>query len=253
MGILEKIIENKRREVESSKKNFPLSGFKDSLRNSRRDFKKALSKNKLSLIAEIKRKSPSRNLHNKAVNIKKIAKVYDRHADAISVLTDKKFFGGSLADLRYVSKITKLPVLRKDFIIDEYQVYESRLYDADAILLIASALPMGRLNRFIRIAEIYNMDCLVEVSTEKELNKALKTKASIIGINNRDLDTLKIDTGTTLRLMDRIPSHKVVVSESGISSKECLKKIGKKVDAVLVGSLFMNSKKPEKEIMSLIK
>ncbi|MBI2659695.1 indole-3-glycerol phosphate synthase TrpC [Candidatus Woesearchaeota archaeon] len=251
--MLDKIIENKRKEVEMSKRNLPLSSFKGRLKNSERSLKKALSKNKLNLIAEFKRKSPSKGTARKKFDIHKVAKIYGKHADAISVLTDKKFFWGSLDDLKIMSRLTKLPVLRKDFIIDEYQIYESRLYNADAILLIASVLSTQDLKRFIGIAESLGMDCLVEAHTEKELQKVLHIGAGIIGINNRNLNTLKVDTGTTLRLIGKIPKNKITVSESGISSKEYIKKIEKKVNAALIGTLFMNSYNLEKEIKYLLK
>ena len=251
--MISKIIENKRKEIEISKKELPLPSFKDKLKNAKRDFKKALSKNKLNLIAEIKRKSPSKNMVSKEFKIKEIVKIYNKYADAISVLTDKKFFDGSLMDLKTISKLSKLPVLRKDFIIDEYQIYESRLYNADAILLIESILSDKELNHFIGVAENYGMSCLIEIHTEEELNKALNSNATIIGINNRNLNTLEVDTGTTLKLADKIPKGKIIVSESGISSKEYVKKIAGKVNAMLVGTLFMNSEKVEEEILSLMK
>ena len=253
MEMLNKIIENKRKEVKTNKKNLPLSSFKYNLKNSKRDFRKAISKNKLNLIAEIKRRSPSKNITNKEFDIKKIVDIYSKYADAISVLTDKRFFDGSLMDIRTVSKLSKLPILRKDFIIDEYQIYESRFYNADAILLIASILSNYELDNFIGIAKNYGMECLVEVNTEEELNKVLKSNAIIIGINNRNLSTLKVDTETTLRLADKIPESKIVVSESGISSKDYIKKLSGRVNSILVGTLFMNSANLEEEIMSLIK
>ena len=251
--ILDKIIENKKVEVKIMKKKFPLDSFKHKLKVSERNFKKALSKNKLCLIAEIKRSSPSKNITQKRFDIKKIMKVYNKYADAVSVLTDKKFFGGSLSDLKVASELTNLPILRKDFIVDEYQIYESRFYNADAILLIASVLSIGQINRFIDIAESCSMECLVEAHTEEELDRILNSNADIIGINNRNLDTLKIDTETTLRLAGKVPEGKIIVSESGITSKEYARKISGKVNAILVGSLFMNSKNLEKEICSLIK
>ena len=252
MKMLNKIIENKRKEVEISKRNLPLNSFKGNLKNAKRDFKKALSKNKLNLIAEVKRKSPSQDIINKEFNIKEIVSVYNKYADAISVLTDKKFFDGSLLDIKTVCKLTKLPVLRKDFIIDEYQIYESRLYNADAILLIASILSKEELDYFIEIAESYKMNCLVEVNTEEELDKVLSTDATIIGINNRNLNTLEVNAETTLKLADRIPNDNIIVSESGISSKEYLKKIAGRVNAILVGTFFMNSINLEENILSLI-
>jgi indole-3-glycerol phosphate synthase len=252
--MLKEIIENKRKEVEISKKNMPLSSFKDKLENSTRDFKGALSKNKLNLIAEFKRASPSKNIINKDFDIKKIIEVYNKYADCISVLTDKKFFNSSLSDLKKISELTKLPLLRKDFIIDEYQAYESRYNNADAILLIATILSKEQINDFVYIAKNYGMDCIVEVHNEEELNKILDIKdIEIIGINNRNLDTLEIDMDTTTKLADKIPKNKIIISESGISSKDDVEKIKGKVNAILVGSLFMNSENMEEEIVSLIK
>lgn len=251
--MLNKIIENKRIEVELNKKKMPLSSFKDKLSNSTRDFKKALSKDKLNLIAEFKRNSPSRNINEKQFNMKDFINVYNKHADAISVLTDSKFFSGSLEDMNKVSGLTQLPILRKDFIIDGYQIYEARLYNSDAILLIASILSKEEIDDFIEIASNYNMDCLVEVHTEDELDKVLDTKAEIIGINNRNLDTLEIELNTTLRLADKIPSDKIKVSESGIKDNDYVNKIRNKVNAILVGSIFMNSQNIENEIIKLVK
>ncbi len=249
--MLAEIIENKRKEVEISKREFPLLGFKSRLKISTRNFKKAISKNKLSLIAEIKRASPS-NREFRDIDIKKITNVYNKYADAISVLTDRKFFGGSPEDIKKISQITKLPLLRKDFIVDEYQIYESRLFNADAILLIASVLTIKEINSFIEVANKYKMDCLVEVNTEEELDKVLQTNAAIIGINNRNLNTLEIDLNATLQLADNIPNDKLIVSESGIESTDYVNKIRGKVNAILVGTFFMNSKSLEHDISSLI-
>ena len=251
--MIKKIIENKVKEVEINKEKIPLFGFKDKLTKSSRDFRKALSKDKLNLIAEFKRKSPSKNISEIQFDIERTLGIYNRHADAISILTDNKFFSGSLDEMKKASEIIGLPILRKDFIIDEYQIYESRLYNADAILLIASILSKDKLDSFIKLAGKYKMDCLVEIHTKEELEKVLDTKSKIIGINNRDLDTLKIDLNTTLAIADKIPSDMIIVSESGIQDRNYVQKISKKVNAILVGSLFMNSKDIDKEITSLIK
>ena len=239
--MLNKIIENKKKEIEINKKKLPLPSFKNKLSSSKRDFRKAISKNRVSIIAEFKRKSPCKNIIEKQFNMQTIINIYNRYADAISILTDANFFSGSLKDMKNVSKLTHLPILRKDFIIDEYQIYEARLYNADAILLIASILSKNEINNFIRITKKYNMHCLVEVHTEEELNKVLNTKAQIIGINNRNLNTLKIDLETTLRIADKIPSDKIIVSESGIQNRNYVEKIKNKVNAIIIGTLFMNS------------
>lgn len=251
--MLKEIIENKKKEVEASKKNIPLDSFIDKIHLSNRDFKKAISKNKLNLIAEFKKSSPSKNIAKKEFDIKETISIYSKHADAISILTDKKYFNGSLNDLKEASKLTRLPLLRKDFIIDQYQIFESRYNYADAILLIASILKNEEVKKFIAIAKKYTMPCIVEIHTEEELKRALECNAEIIGINNRDLQTLSIDTNTTLRLAEKIPKNKIIISESGISSRDYVEKIRDKVSAILVGSYFMNSEDIGKSVISLIK
>lgn len=251
--MLKKIIENKKKEVEISKKNLPLGSFKDKLKVSKRNFKAALSKNGLALIAEFKRKSPSKNIKERDFDMREIIGIYNKYANAISILTDKKFFNGSLADLEEASKFTNLPLLRKEFIIDEYQIYESRMHNADAVLLIVSLLTNEEIKKFMEIAKKYGMASIVEVHTEQELKRALSCNAEIIGINNRNLDTLKIDTETTLNLAKKIPKNKRIISESGISSRDYVEKIKNKVNAILVGSHFMNSNNLEQGIISIIK
>lgn len=246
--MLKEIIENKRKEIEKSKRKFPLSSFKSKLKKSDRDFEKAIS-GRLRLIAEVKKASPSEGIIRTDFNIKQIIEIYDKYADAISVLTDKKFFSGDLKNIKEAKRYTDKPILRKDFIIDEYQIYESRHYGADAILLIASALTEKQIDKFIGIAKKYSMDCLVEVRTMAELDKVLRTRADIIGINNRNLDTLKINLNTTLRLADKIPKNKIIVSESGFKSKKDIEKLKGKVNAFLIGTAFMKSRDIEGKIM----
>ena len=231
--MLREIIKNKKIEVELQKEKLPLAGFKPELIKSSRDFKKAISKDKLNLIAEFKRNSPSKSIIDNDFNINKIIKIYDKSADAVSVLTDNKFFSGNTEDMNKISKLTALPILRKDFIVDEYQIYESRLHNADAILLIASILDLNEINHFIEVAGSLDMDCIVEVHNQEELDKVLRSKAKIIGINNRNLDNLEIDMDTTLILADRIPKGRIIVSESGIKSRDYIEKIKNKVNAVI--------------------
>jgi indole-3-glycerol phosphate synthase len=250
--MISKIIENKRIEVEKNKKYLPLDILRHKLSESDRDFEKAITEDKLNLIGEVKRKCPSNDMSKKKFSLAGTVGLYNKYANAISVLTDNKFFKGRLYDLKTVKHLSHLPVLRKDFIIDKYQIYESRFYGADAILLIASILTRAQIEHFITIAKGLNMALIVEVHDESELNKVLETKAKIIGINNRNLTTLEIDTATTLKLIDKIPYGKIIVSESGITSNSYVKKLAGRANAILVGGLFMNSPSPEKEIRKLI-
>jgi indole-3-glycerol phosphate synthase len=163
-------------------------------------------------------------------------------ASALSVLTDSQFFAGQLSYLSEIHAMVPLPILRKDFTIDPYQIYEARVAGADAILLIVAILSLNQLREFMRIAQSLDLACLVEVHTAEELDVALQADAEIIGINNRDLKVFKTDLATTFRLTQQIPEGKIVISESGISSKEDvtqLRQIG--VDAILVGESLMRS------------
>ncbi|MBU0628345.1 MAG: indole-3-glycerol phosphate synthase TrpC, partial [Nanoarchaeota archaeon] len=238
--ILDKIVNQKKKEVQKRKKRLPLTRLKPLLKNSDSDFKKALSKG-FSLIAEIKKGSPSEGIINNRFNLEEIAKIYqkNKHVKAISVLTDKKFFFMGPTCLIETRKLTNKPLLRKDFIIDEYQVYESRFYGADAILLIAAILSQNQINKFIEIAKKYKMRCLVEVHTEQELKKVLKTKAELIGINNRNLDTLKVDLNTTIALAKKIKKNQIIVTESGYNSKKEIKTVKNKVNAALIGTSIL--------------
>ena len=156
------------------------------------------------------------------------------------------------SDTRAVIGIKEEATDTGTFFIDEYQIYESRIYNADATLLIVSILSDHQIKKFIEIAKKYNMGCIVEVHREEELSRALNCNAEIIGINNRDLGTLEIDTNTTLRLVNEIPKGKIIISESGISSRDYVEKIQGKVNAMLVGSAFMNSGNIEESMIKLM-
>jgi len=245
--ILDKIIAYKKLEVESQKTQIPLHDIKQMLSDSddTRSFKNAISvPGKVNLIAEVKKASPSKGIIRSNFNPSDIARIYESNgASAVSVLTDQEFFQGDLSYLSTIRSVTSLlPILRKDFIIDEYQIYQSRLAGADAILLIAAVLAPRILSRFLHTAGEINLDCLVEVHTEEELDKVLKTEASIVGINNRNLHTFVTDIRTTAELMKMMPEGRIAVSESGISSGsdvEFLKGCG--VQAILVGESLMAS------------
>jgi len=251
--ILDEIIKNKEQEIKKSKKSLPLDKFKSNLKKSDRNFKQAISK-KFSLIAEIKKGSPSRGIINKDFSLEETAKIYgeNRNVRAISVLTDYKFFFMAPTCLRDVRKLSKKPLLRKDFIIEDYQIYEARLFGADAILLIARILTKTKIENFIKIAKKYNMDCLVEIHNEKELEK-LPDNVEIIGINNRNLDTLTIDLNTTLNIIKKLPKNKLIVSESGFNTAKDINKVKNKVNAVLIGTSIIKSKDINKKINELLK
>ena len=207
-------------------------------------FKKAISKpGKLNLIAEIKKASPSQGIIREEFDVKKIAKIYlDNKADAISVLTEDKYFLGKPAYLRQVSEDFKLPTLMKDFIIDEYQIYEAFSCGASAILLIVAILSDAQLKEFKDCAERLDMDVLVEVHDEWELERAIKCQAEIIGINHRNLRSLIVDLKVGEKLIPRIPKEKIIVSESGIKSHEDIKRLRNLgAHAVLIGETFMRS------------
>ena len=246
--ILTEIIEEKRIEVERSKKRVSQQDLKARLEDEKPDrrhlFKNSLSRpHTIHLIAEVKKASPSAGLIRKDFQPAKIAAAYEANgASAVSVLTDKKFFRGELSHLEDIKKAVSLPVLRKDFIIDEYQIYESVLAGADAALLIADLLSVDEIKRFIDIGNAYSLDFLLETHTEEDVIKAMEAGSDIIGINNRDLHTFKVDIKTTPRLMKKITEEKIVVSESGIHTKEdisYLRSFG--VNAVLVGEILMRS------------
>jgi indole-3-glycerol phosphate synthase len=209
-----------------------------------RDFLGAIKKpRQLNLIAEIKRASPSQGIIRQDFDPVGIARVYEEAgAAAISVLTEEDFFMGHISYLSEVRNAVSLPLLRKDFIIEPYQVYESRYFGADAILLLGSFLTKEALSELIEIAKGLGMACLVEVHTEKELKKILNMGIQLIGINNRDLHTLEVDTRTVEKLFPLIGKERIVVVESGLRNRQdvlFLKILG--ISAVLIGSIFMES------------
>jgi indole-3-glycerol phosphate synthase len=242
--ILSQIIEAKRVEVDKRKDKLPLGELKGSIRDpfrGRLDFKKAVSAEGINLIAEVKKKSPSRGVLRKDFRPVAIALAYAAGgAAALSVLTDEKFFGGDLSLIGQIKKEVSLPTLQKDFIIDEYQIYEAKAKEADAVLLIADILSGEQMSRFLGIAGSLGMDALCEVRGEEDLQKSLASGAEIIGINNRNLHDFKVDMETTPRLIRRVPRGKIIISESGIKSYQdvmYLKSLG--VNAVLVGEALM--------------
>jgi len=246
--ILDQIVANKLSEVKAGKRSLPLDELqKAALEQSPPlDFASALVGARIALIAEVKKASPSKGVIRPDFNPVEIAQIYtDNGASAISVLTDFKYFQGSidyLKDIRDGLGDKSLPLLRKDFILDPYQVYESRACGADSILLIVAILTPKKVETLLETAHQLGMSCLVEVHNEAELEIALRSRARIIGINNRDLSTFTVDLATTRRLRLLIPQDRIVVSESGIKGRSDMEKLRQwGVDAVLICESLMSS------------
>jgi len=243
--MLNKIIAKKREEVEQRKRSLPVSTLKERITRQKGplDFALALSGDSTRLIAEVKRASPSRGLLCPNFHPVELAKTYAQGgAAAISVLTEVNYFEGSIDHLAAIREEVKLPLLRKDFIFDQYQVYESGAYGADALLLIAAILSQEQLEELLSLSRSLGLSCLVEVHDEAEVKRALLSGAKIIGINNRDLNTFTVDINTTRRLRPLIPQGRVVVSESGIRSRGDIEKLkGWGVNAVLMGEILVTA------------
>lgn len=240
--ILDEIIAHKRTELAAAMQRSPLDKIAATARRapSPHSLSDAISGRKVNLIAEVKKASPSRGLICRDFDPVRLAAVYaENGAAAISVLTEEKYFQGRLdylKSIRCLPQTRKLPLIRKDFIIDPYQVYEARAYGADSLLLIARVLESGLLGELLGLSASLGMDCLVEVHDEADLEKALNCGATVIGINNRDLSTFNVDLEVTQRLRPLVPRGRLVVSESGIKTAAdmaLMKKIG--VNAVLIG------------------
>ncbi len=244
-GLLGHILENKRQEVEAKKAVQSLSELKALTQDKlpTRDFERALRLPGMSLIAEVKKASPSKGILREAFKPVEIAQKYEEGgARAISVLTNEKFFQGHLDFIAAIKEKVKLPLLRKDFIVDIYQVYESHVAGADAILLIVACLTDVLLRELYHLAKELKLACLIEVHDRKELERALNLGVEIIGINNRDLKTFATGIEVTLDLMRDIPKDRIVVSESGITEHNDIKRLEESgVQAVLVGEALMKA------------
>jgi indole-3-glycerol phosphate synthase len=259
MSILDRIIADKKEELGTVKSDVPLAELKSIIGDieATRSFKNAIRREKnfpLKLIAELKKASPSRGLIREDFSLPDIVSIYERkNVSAISVLTEKKYFSGSLDYLTQTRKRTLKPLLRKDFIFDEYQVYEARANYGDAILLIAAALERSQLSDLYGLARELSLDCLVEVHNVKELDSALFCGAEIIGINNRDLKNLNIDLKLTFGMLKDIPEDRIVVSESGINTRADIETIeSTRTDAVLIGTAIVRSEDIGRKIDELL-
>jgi indole-3-glycerol phosphate synthase len=246
MTILDEIVGSKRHEVAAARKIRPLAQLEQqaAAMAAPRDFRGALARpGPIHLIAEIKKASPSANVIRADFEPTTIARVYENHgASCLSVLTDAPHFEGHLTHLTQVRTTVAIPVLRKDFLIDDYQVVEARLAGADAILLIAEILDDKTLARFLELAKHWKMNALVEFHDAANLDRVLASGADLIGINNRDLNTFHTDLEHTLRLRDRIPSEIVLVAESGIRSRTDVERLeAAGISAILVGESLMRA------------
>jgi len=254
--MLDRIIAQKRAEVEQRKREAPMSYLQERIgrRKPVLDLALVLRHDHIQLIAEVKHASPSRGILTSSFNPTELARAYaEGGAAAISVLTEASHFMGSIEHLADIKETVGLPLLRKDFIFDPYQIYESRAYGADALLLIAAVLDQGQLKELISLSHSLGLRCLVEVHNEGEMERAVLSEAEIIGINNRDLNTFSVDINTTRRLRPLVPKGKIVVSESGIRSKKDVEKLRKwGIDAVLVGEALVTADSVQAKIRELM-
>jgi len=254
--ILDEIIKVKRREVDCLKESTSLEALKKAVRDlpPPRNFRKAISDPECSIIAEVKRTSPSKGRIREDFDPLKIASIYEANgAAAISVLTDKEFFEGGNSYLSQIKEAVSLPLLRKEFIIDPYQIYETRIIGGDAVLLIASLLEEKTLRQFINLAESIGLSPLVEIHSREELDKALAAGAEIIGINNRNLETFSTDLRTSMELVSSIPENKIMISESGVSTREDIEALMQKgIHTFLVGEALIKAPDIGKKLMKLL-
>ena len=255
MGILDQLISAAERGVDERRARVPLGELQARLgeRGQDRPFREALVRPGMSLICEYKRKSPSAGPIAPGVELPDQVRAYEAGgAAALSVLTDETHFDGSLEDLALARRSCGLPILRKDFVVDEYQLYEAAVGGADAVLLIAAVLDDDRLREYQVKANELDLDYICEVHDKEELERALEAGAEVIGINNRNLDTGVVDIQTTYDLITDVPTGHTVVSESGISNREELvelERVG--VDAALIGESLMRSDNPEEMVRTL--
>ena len=260
-NLLEKICANKKKEIEENKKKCSLKSLEKILQNlkiEKRSFKKLLinsQKNKKNfIIGEIKKSSPSAGNIIKDYNPNEIALTYEKSGiGALSILTDIQYFEGNIEHISIIKKSSNLPILRKDFIIDPYQILQSKIYFADAILLILSILDNIQIKEFVDIAKNYNLDCLIEVHTKNELERAIDIGYPVIGINNRNLNTLHIDDKNSINLLTNIPKEFIIVAESGISSNDQIRLYNEKgIYNFLIGESILKSENKQKKINNLL-
>ena len=254
--VLDRILEARRAEVDRRKSVLPETALKYGVAAASpvRDFTAALSRDAVNVIAELKPASPSQGIIRDPFDAPALAKgLESAGAVALSVLTEGEFFGGSLKNMRDARKETGLPVLRKDFLFDPWQVWEARANDADSFLLIVAALSDARLGELVSLGRELKMEPLVEVHTRQELDRALSADARIIGVNNRDLKTLNVHLATSYELIEKIPDDRIAVAESGLRSHDELKNLrAAGFDAFLIGEHLMLAPDPGSALSRLL-
>jgi indole-3-glycerol phosphate synthase len=254
MNILSEIIADKKIRVEASKRAVSLAHLRATALEIRAGAKAhalrvALSGDAINIIAEFKRRSPSKGIIRDNADAATIARSYESAgAAAISVLTEENYFAGSLADLCAAREVVSIPLLRKDFIFDEYQVYESAAASADALLLVVATLDDETLAHLLRLTEELGMDALVEVHTKEEMDRAVVHEAKLIGVNNRDLRTFEVSTETSMQLAQFAQADAVLVSESGLTPDELRKLMAVGYKGFLVGEALMRAADPERQL-----
>ena len=248
MNILDKIVADKRKEVDLKKSLITVAQLEHSVMMERTSISLAaeLKNSTTGIIAEHKRRSPSKSVINQSLNVQNVAKGYaEAGVCGISVLTDGKYFGGSLDDLVLARASVNIPLLRKEFIIDEYQIVEAKAYGADVILLIAAILSREEIKTLSETAKSLGLDVLLEVHNEEELNKSIMPSLDMLGVNNRNLKTFEVSLDTSKTLSEQIPDDFVKVSESGISSIEAIKELRHYgYQGFLIGENFMKTDNP---------
>lgn len=255
MNILDKIIENKKKEIEFSKSRISVTQLKDSEFFGRETFSlKETMKSKSGIIVEFKRKSPSKGIINNQVSSLEVVSEYEKFgASGISILTDSEFFGGNFNDILNVRNHINIPILRKDFMIDEYQFYEAKSIGADVILLIASCLSPNQVLEFTDLAHELNLEVLLEIHSEEEL-KHINKNVDFVGINNRNLKDFKVDLQHSVDLKNQLPEDIFSIAESGIYSEEDYKFLKEKgFDGFLMGKYFMKNENPGNKFKTFVK
>ncbi len=254
--ILDKLVEATKIRVEKEKQQIPLEAVKQQAVNMPKgdfSFEKAIAKEDISFICEVKKASPSKGIIAEDFPYVQIAKDYERAgADCISVLTEPDYFKGDKKYLKEISENVSVPLIRKDFVIDEYMIYDAKIHGASCILLICSILNQETIEEYIKICDNLGMSALVEAHDEEEIQKAVKSGARMIGVNNRDLKTFHVDIGNSERLRKLVPDNILFIAESGIQTNEDIKRLRKAhVNGVLIGETFMRAENKKEMLQEL--